>query len=116
MLSNVPSASGSIKNIIGTSARMNAIFQMIETVAEVQSTVLVTGESGTGKELVARAIHDLSPRAEKPLHLDQLRCFYGNLARIGAVRLRKRFIHRCKYQPQKAFSRLRAAARSFLTR
>jgi len=57
---------GSIKNIVGASAKMNAIFQMIETVAEVQSTVLVTGESGTGKELVARAIHDLSPRAEKP--------------------------------------------------
>ncbi|MGE3466217.1 MAG: sigma-54-dependent transcriptional regulator [Pyrinomonadaceae bacterium] len=57
---------GSIKNIVGTSAKMNAIFQMIETVAEVQSTVLVTGESGTGKELVARAIHDISPRAEKP--------------------------------------------------
>jgi two-component system response regulator PilR (NtrC family) len=45
---------------------MQAIFQMIETVAEVQSTILITGESGTGKELVARAIHDLSPRAEKP--------------------------------------------------
>ncbi|MFL6373511.1 MAG: sigma-54-dependent transcriptional regulator [Pyrinomonadaceae bacterium] len=57
---------GSVKNIIGASAKMQAIFQMIETVAEVQSTVLVTGESGTGKELVARAIHDLSPRAEKP--------------------------------------------------
>ncbi len=57
---------GSVKNIIGTSAKMNAIFQMIETVAEVQSTVLITGESGTGKELVARAIHDMSPRAEKP--------------------------------------------------
>src|SRR3954453_11271734 len=57
---------GSIKNIVGSSAKMQAIFQMIETVAEVQSTVLVTGESGTGKELVARAIHDLSPRAEKP--------------------------------------------------
>lgn len=57
---------GSVKNIVGTSAKMNAIFQMIETVAEVQSTVLVTGESGTGKELVARAIHDMSPRAEKP--------------------------------------------------
>jgi two-component system response regulator PilR (NtrC family) len=57
---------GSVKNIIGNSAKMQAIFQMIETVAEVQSTILITGESGTGKELVARAIHDLSPRAEKP--------------------------------------------------
>ena len=57
---------GSIKNIIGSSDKMQAIFQMIETVAGVQSTVLVTGESGTGKELVARAIHDMSPRAEKP--------------------------------------------------
>ena len=57
---------GSVRNIVGASASMNAIFQMIETVSEVQSTVLVTGESGTGKELVARAIHDLSQRAEKP--------------------------------------------------
>ncbi|HYJ92301.1 MAG TPA: sigma-54 dependent transcriptional regulator [Pyrinomonadaceae bacterium] len=57
---------GSVKNIVGNSAKMLAIFQMIETVAEVQSTVLITGESGTGKELVARAIHDLSPRAERP--------------------------------------------------
>jgi DNA-binding NtrC family response regulator len=57
---------GSLGNIIGRSARMQALYQMIETVAEVQSTILVTGESGTGKELVARAIHDLSPRAEKP--------------------------------------------------
>lgn len=57
---------GSIGNIIGNSGKMQAIFQMIETVAEVQSTVLVNGESGTGKELVARAIHDMSPRAEKP--------------------------------------------------
>ena len=57
---------GSIGNIVGSSGKMQAVYQMIETVAEVQSTVLVTGESGTGKELVARAIHDLSPRAEKP--------------------------------------------------
>ena len=57
---------GSVSNIIGQSDKMQAVYQMIETVAEVQSTILVTGESGTGKELVARAIHDLSPRAEKP--------------------------------------------------
>jgi two-component system, NtrC family, response regulator PilR len=57
---------GSVRNIIGSSDKMQAVYQMIETVAEVQSTVLITGESGTGKELVARAIHDLSPRAEKP--------------------------------------------------
>src|SRR5687768_6247704 len=57
---------GKLGNIIGRSQRMLSLYQMIETVAQVQSTVLVTGESGTGKELVARAIHDLGPRAEKP--------------------------------------------------
>jgi two-component system, NtrC family, response regulator PilR len=57
---------GKLGNIIGRSSRMMSLYQMIETVAQVQSTVLVTGESGTGKELVARAIHDTSPRAEKP--------------------------------------------------
>src|SRR5215475_11365316 len=57
---------GQLGNIIGGSSSMQALYQMIETVAQVQSTVLVTGESGTGKELVARAIHDLGPRAEKP--------------------------------------------------
>jgi two-component system response regulator PilR (NtrC family) len=59
-------ARGRLSNIIGQSDRMQAVFQMIETVALVPSTVLITGESGTGKELVARAIHDLSPRAQKP--------------------------------------------------
>src|SRR5215204_6269661 len=57
---------GKLGNIIGQSGRMLDLYQMIETVAQVQSTVLVTGESGTGKELVARAIHDLGKRAEKP--------------------------------------------------
>lgn len=57
---------GQLGNIIGKSPSMQALYQMIETVAQVQATVLVTGESGTGKELVARAIHDLGPRAEKP--------------------------------------------------
>src|ERR1044071_3195675 len=57
---------GRLDQIIGHSQKMQAVYQMIETVAQVQSTVLITGESGTGKEMVARAIHNLSPRADKP--------------------------------------------------
>jgi DNA-binding NtrC family response regulator len=57
---------GRLDQIIGRSPRMQAVYQMIETVAAVQSTILITGESGTGKELVARAVHNLSPRADKP--------------------------------------------------
>jgi len=53
-------------NIIGTSSKMNSIFQMMEKIAKVDGTVLITGESGTGKELVARAIHFNSPRKDGP--------------------------------------------------
>jgi two-component system response regulator PilR (NtrC family) len=56
----------SLDNIIGRSAQMQAVYQMIETVAATTSTVLVTGESGTGKELVARAIHNMSNRTAAP--------------------------------------------------
>jgi two-component system, NtrC family, response regulator PilR len=57
---------GRLDQIIGHSQKMQAVYQMIETVAQVQSTILITGESGTGKEMVARAIHNLSPRSDKP--------------------------------------------------
>ncbi len=53
-------------NIIGRSAKLRAIFDLIQTVGPQVSRVLITGESGTGKELVARAIHEHSPRAQKP--------------------------------------------------
>jgi two-component system, NtrC family, response regulator PilR len=56
----------SLDNIIGRSSQMQAIYQMIETVAATTSTVLITGESGTGKELVARAIHNMSDRSAAP--------------------------------------------------
>jgi two-component system response regulator HydG len=52
--------------IIGDSPRMLDVFRLIEGVAPTSSTVLILGESGTGKELVARAIHQNSPRAKKP--------------------------------------------------
>ena len=53
-------------NIIGKSAPMQRIYQLIEKVAPSKATVLITGESGTGKELIARAIHFNSPRREQP--------------------------------------------------
>ena len=48
--------------ILGRSRPMQALFQLLETVARASSTILVTGETGTGKEVVARAIHHNSPR------------------------------------------------------
>ncbi|HEY2545520.1 MAG TPA: sigma 54-interacting transcriptional regulator, partial [Candidatus Acidoferrum sp.] len=52
--------------IIGSSASLRKVLKRVETVAPTDSTVLICGETGTGKELVARAIHDLSPRRAKP--------------------------------------------------
>jgi DNA-binding NtrC family response regulator len=54
----------SFKNIIGKSAQMQQIFELITQVAPTRSTVLIQGDSGTGKELVAKAIHASSNRAE----------------------------------------------------
>jgi len=50
--------------IIGKSRPMARLFQLLETVAATSSTILITGETGTGKEVVARAIHQSSPRRE----------------------------------------------------
>lgn len=56
---------GPRSRLIGRSKALERLFDLIERVAATRATVLVTGETGTGKELVARAIHDLSPRARK---------------------------------------------------
>lgn len=53
------------KNIVGHSRKIESILEMVRTVAPTTSTILITGESGTGKELVARAIHEASPRRDK---------------------------------------------------
>ncbi|MGO9269630.1 MAG: sigma-54-dependent transcriptional regulator [Terriglobia bacterium] len=53
-------------NIVGHGPKIQAILEMIRTVAPTTSTILITGESGTGKELVARAVHEASLRREKP--------------------------------------------------
>jgi len=58
--------SGPLQRLLGDSEPMQALKKQISKLAPVMSTVLITGESGTGKELVARALHELSPRASMP--------------------------------------------------
>ncbi|MCI0530884.1 MAG: sigma-54 dependent transcriptional regulator [candidate division Zixibacteria bacterium] len=60
------SAQDPINQIVGTSHKMKEVIALVEKVANSDTTVLLLGESGTGKELFARAIHNLSPRSEKP--------------------------------------------------
>ena len=52
--------------IVGRSAVMERVFDVLRKVAPTKMNVLITGESGTGKELAARALHDHSPRASRP--------------------------------------------------
>ncbi len=61
-----PDLDGDHRGLLGRSAAMVELRQLIERVGPTDSTVLVTGESGTGKEIAARALHDSSPRAAGP--------------------------------------------------
>lgn len=67
MLRQQLSESFAVSELVGQSEAMRRVREQIETVAAVDSTVLIEGESGTGKELVARAIHRLSPRRFHPM-------------------------------------------------
>ena len=55
------------EELIGSSSTLKKVLKNVERVAPTDSTVLITGETGTGKELIARAVHNLSPRKNKPL-------------------------------------------------
>jgi DNA-binding NtrC family response regulator len=55
-----------MRNMVGESAQFRAVLKTIQLVAPTDATVLIQGETGTGKELVARAIHELSSRSERP--------------------------------------------------
>src|SRR5678816_3387482 len=57
---------GSFGSMIGSSPSMRKVYQIVEQAAPTSASVLIWGESGTGKELVAKMIHQLSPRAHQP--------------------------------------------------
>ncbi len=59
-------ADGSRLGMVGGSEAMRRIYQLVEMASPTRCRVLISGESGTGKELIARAIHSLSPRRERP--------------------------------------------------
>ncbi|MBN1981347.1 MAG: sigma 54-interacting transcriptional regulator [Chitinivibrionales bacterium] len=65
-LKNVIIKNSSFQNIISVHEEMKEIFRVLPDIANSSASVLITGESGTGKELVARALHNLSPRRSKP--------------------------------------------------
>jgi two-component system, NtrC family, response regulator AtoC len=56
-----------VENIIGESPAMQEVLEVVKQVAPTRATVLLLGESGTGKELIAKAIHQLSPRSKQPM-------------------------------------------------
>ena len=62
-----PPKSDRYTHIVGRSAALKKVFRLVDKVAATDSTVMIHGESGTGKELIARAIHQNSPRVERPL-------------------------------------------------
>src|SRR5262249_38666056 len=54
-------------NMVGESSAMKEVFEVVRQVAPTRATVLLEGESGTGKELIAKVVHQLSPRAQQPM-------------------------------------------------
>jgi hypothetical protein len=102
--------------IIGQSPAMQRVFDIVEKVAATPSTVLITGESGTGKELIAKAVHEYSPRANGAVHQGQLRGHPGHAHRVGALRVRERRLHRRRDEPSPGGSSWPTPARCFSTR
>jgi DNA-binding NtrC family response regulator len=65
-LKGAQAGSGELGSLLGASRAMHAVHDLVRRVAAADTTVLLSGESGTGKELVARALHQQSPRASEP--------------------------------------------------
>ena len=100
----------------GRERAIREVLVKIEQMAPVSSTVLIEGESGTGKELVARAIHQLSPRRAKPFIAGERRRAARDAARERAVRPREGRVHRRGRAEARAVRAGATRGRSFSTR
>ena len=102
-----------MENIVGESPAMKEIFDVVQQVAPTRATVLLLGESGTGKELIAKAIHQLSPRANQPMVTVHCAALLADAAGKRTVRARKRRVHRRARTAHRPVSSRRRAARCF---
>jgi two-component system, NtrC family, nitrogen regulation response regulator NtrX len=80
--------------IVHSGEAMRRVMAQVDRVAASETRVCILGETGTGKELIARALHDRSPRRDGPFRHAELRRGARRADRIGAVRSRKRLVHR----------------------
>ena len=100
--------------IIGQAPAMQDVFKAIGRLSRSSMTVLITGESGTGKELVARALHDNSPRANGAVRRAEHVGDRRGAARVGAVRSREGRVYgrdRAAHRPLRAGQRRHAVPR-----
>ena len=88
-------------NIIGTGRSMARIFELIDSVAGLNSTVLIQGETGTGKELIAKAIHFNSPRKDQKMVSINCGAIPENLLGVRIVRPREGSVYRRRAEPHR---------------
>ena len=107
-----PAAQG----LIGRSPAFQHMLELVARVGPSSASVLLLGESGTGKELVARAVHEASPRAASTAGGGGLRQPARDAVRERTVRPRARRVHRRQHQQGQVWSKPPAAARCSSTR
>ena len=75
----IPITNDTSRPIIGESEPMQEVFRLVQQVAPTKATVLITGETGVGKDVIANAIHDSSPRKNRPFKAINCGAFYPEL-------------------------------------
>ena len=82
-----------LRNVLARSAAMHEVFELLRSVAEMDTTLLLFGETGVGKELLARSVHYSGSRRDKPFVGDELCRHPGRAVRVGAVRVPQGRVH-----------------------